>query len=372
MITLSTSTSGATIRYSLDGSIPSETHGTVYSTPITLSASTQLPGTQVVITAIAYQPGWTNSIIFTSQPYFVKAVVVAPQFSPNGGAYADDNTDRSMSVSISSSTEGVSIRYTVDGSMPSSSSGVLYTQPIVASYHTVGAGTYTIRAIAFKYMASDSDISTSSAYTVSSLVDPPTANPNGGTHGAGLRSVALSLSTTTPGSIIRYTTNGDTPTSSSSAYSTPVSFTSPGTYIVRATAFMAGWSTSDMFVSEPYTVRQVVATPTLSQNGGTHSTAVRNITIQISASTAGASIRYSIDGSTPTRTSGLLYLAPILFARPAFSAGTYTIKAIAFQAGWSDSNVLTSAAFTLRDFVQVCLTALNIALLFNFTIFLKP
>lgn len=55
-ITISTSTSGASIRYTTDGSTPSKTNGTVYSSPITLSATTTL-------NAIAYESGYVDSSI---------------------------------------------------------------------------------------------------------------------------------------------------------------------------------------------------------------------------------------------------------------------------------------------------------------------
>ena len=51
-----TSTSGATIHYTTDGSTPSETEGTVYSTPVVLSQSCPLQ-------AFAYQSGMADSSV---------------------------------------------------------------------------------------------------------------------------------------------------------------------------------------------------------------------------------------------------------------------------------------------------------------------
>jgi hypothetical protein len=45
----------------------------------------------------------------------------APSFSPGGGTYSS-----AQSVSITTSTSGASIRYTTDGSTPTSSSGTVY------------------------------------------------------------------------------------------------------------------------------------------------------------------------------------------------------------------------------------------------------
>ncbi len=53
-VTLSTPTVGATIRYTTDGSAPTETHGDVYTAPFTLSAST-------TVRAVAVLGGWLPS-----------------------------------------------------------------------------------------------------------------------------------------------------------------------------------------------------------------------------------------------------------------------------------------------------------------------
>jgi hypothetical protein len=53
---ISTTTSGASIRYTTDGSTPSETAGTLYNGPITVSTTT-------TINAIAYVSGMTDSSI---------------------------------------------------------------------------------------------------------------------------------------------------------------------------------------------------------------------------------------------------------------------------------------------------------------------
>lgn len=58
-VTLSTTTGGATIRYTTDGSTPSETVGTVYSGPVTV-------GSSMTITAIAYESGWLDSAVATA------------------------------------------------------------------------------------------------------------------------------------------------------------------------------------------------------------------------------------------------------------------------------------------------------------------
>jgi hypothetical protein len=58
-VTITSATSGATIRYTTDGSMPSETTGTLYSGPVSISATTPLY-------AIAYEPGFADSSVVLS------------------------------------------------------------------------------------------------------------------------------------------------------------------------------------------------------------------------------------------------------------------------------------------------------------------
>jgi hypothetical protein len=67
-VAIATVTPGATIRYTLDGSAPSETVGILYSGPIMLDSTTTLR-------AIAYKPGFTSSNVDT-QTYIFTADVV--------------------------------------------------------------------------------------------------------------------------------------------------------------------------------------------------------------------------------------------------------------------------------------------------------
>ncbi|WP_258953373.1 chitobiase/beta-hexosaminidase C-terminal domain-containing protein [Lentzea californiensis] len=124
-VTISTSTSGATIRYTVDGSTPTSS-SPVYSGPISVSGNR-------TINAIGIKSGQANSSV-GSASYVIGTPVATPTFSPPGGAYASAQT-----VTISTATSGSTIRYTVDGSTPTSSSPV-YSGPIsVPSNRTINA-----------------------------------------------------------------------------------------------------------------------------------------------------------------------------------------------------------------------------------------
>lgn len=159
-VTISTSTSGATIRYTTDGSTPSQTGGTVYSGAISISSTTTLK-------AIAYKSGMVDSSV-TSETYTITSMVAAPQFSPGGGTYTS-----SQSVSITTSTSGASIRYTTDGSTPTSTSGTVYSSAV-----SIGSTT-TLKAIAYKSGMTDSPVTTAT-YTISTgLPAKPNASNTG-------------------------------------------------------------------------------------------------------------------------------------------------------------------------------------------------
>jgi hypothetical protein len=55
------------------------------------------------------------------------------------------------------------------------------------------------------------------------------------------------------------------------------------------------------------------------------------------ATPAGASIRYSVDGTTPSGTAGTPYTGAI-----AVGGGTTTVIAIAYESSWTDSAVATA------------------------------
>ncbi|HZP59129.1 MAG TPA: chitobiase/beta-hexosaminidase C-terminal domain-containing protein, partial [Opitutaceae bacterium] len=154
-VTITSATSGASIRYTTDGSTPSETAGTLYSGPVNV-------GSTETLTAIAYKSGSTDSAV-VSASYTINSLqqAAAPVFSPGGGTYTT-----AQNVSITSATSGASIRYTTDGSTPSETAGTLYSGPVHISTNL------TLKAIAYAAGFTDSTV-TSAAYTIT---PPPTLN----------------------------------------------------------------------------------------------------------------------------------------------------------------------------------------------------
>ncbi len=128
-VTITSATSGASIRYTVDGSTPTENNGTFYSSPVSISSTTTLK-------AIAYQFGLTDSTV-TSGTYTLQPP--PPVFSPAAGTYTS-----AQMVTITSTTSGATIRYTIDGSTPTENHGIPYLEPVYLTQAT------TLRAVAFR------------------------------------------------------------------------------------------------------------------------------------------------------------------------------------------------------------------------------
>ena len=79
LVTLSSS-AGATIRYTIDGSTPSESVGTIYTGPVSVASTT-------TIKAIAYGEGWTTSTV-SSAIFRIQPVPPPPPPPTNAGAPA--------------------------------------------------------------------------------------------------------------------------------------------------------------------------------------------------------------------------------------------------------------------------------------------
>lgn len=78
---------------------------------------------------------------------------------------------------------------------------------------------------------------------------------------------------------------------------------------------------------------QKAAVPVMTPSAGLYTAAQ---TVQITCATAGASIYYTTDGSTPSAAAGTLYSGPITVS------STKTIKAVAIKSGYTDSDAVNA------------------------------
>ena len=146
--------------------------------------------------------------------------------------------------------------------------------------------------------------------TYSAVVAPTITNNYDGT---------ITLSTTTTGATIYYTTNGDEPDNNSTEYTSP--FELGDATVIKAVAYLG----ANFAIADPYTV-PTYTTPTISFDDNTS-----KITI-----TSEGTVYYNTgDGSQPdpTPASGTLYSAPFTIE------SDITVKAIATHAGYLNSDV---------------------------------
>ncbi len=129
------------------------------------------------------------------------AATATPTFTPPGGSYSS-----TQSVKILDTTVGAAIHYTLNGTAPTAASPV-YSVPISVT------ATETIKAIAIAPGYGTSAVA-SATYT---LTAPVAATP--------IATQTVTISEATAGATVYYTTNGLTPTTSSTKYTGPIVFT---------------------------------------------------------------------------------------------------------------------------------------------------
>jgi uncharacterized repeat protein (TIGR03803 family) len=184
-------TPGAAIYYTINGDNPT-TDSARYKDPIRVTENE-------TIKAVAVADGLSNSTIVTAE-YKIAAAV--PEFSLKPRTY-----DAVQFVTLTDKTSPSSIYYTTNGETPTRSSA-RYTEPI-----RVGK-TETIKAIAFAYDHAPSAEATAS-YTIHLPAGRPVFSPPPGNFAS---AITVHVSDATPGATIYYTTNGETPTASSTKY----------------------------------------------------------------------------------------------------------------------------------------------------------
>lgn len=155
-------------------------------------------------------------------------------------------------------------------------------------------------------------------------VATPTISPSAG---AVLLNSTVTLSCSTAGASIYYTTNGNTPDTSSTLYTGPITIS--GAMTVKAKAYK-GYQNASGVLSSAYTITQV-ATPVGSPVAGT---VLAGSTVALTCATEGAEIHYTLDGSTPD------YSDPV-YEEAITIPATTTIKAIALKALHAASAVFT-------------------------------
>lgn len=142
-------------------------------------------------------------------------------------------------------------------------------------------------------------------------------------------SISVSMTDSTSGASIYFTTDGSTPTTASTKYTGAITVSTTET--VKAIASASGFLQSGI-ASATYTLQTQTLAPSFTPAAGSFNVA-QNVTL--TDGTSGAKIYYTTNGTTPT-TNSTLYTGPISVTN------TTTINAIASATGLSNSPVATA------------------------------
>ncbi len=296
-VAITSTTSSANIHYTTDGSTPSATVGTIYSGPVSI-------GTTSVLSAIATETGFTDSSV-TSGTYTINSgssggggttvsfeaesltntpsgatSSVQTDVNSSGGKWeelAATGTGQSISYAIPSVTAGtyqVQMEYkgltsrgiqqlSVYGSNQGStldeySAGQTYPTTTFGTVTFSSTGTHTIKlTVTGKNASSTGYVLSADKFTFVAqsgggpgTVAAPSFSPGGGTY-TSVQNV--SITTSTSGASIRYTTDGSTPTSTTGTLYSGTAVNITATTTLQAVAFASGMNNSPV-TSATYTI----------------------------------------------------------------------------------------------------------------------
>ena len=301
-------TEGAEIRYTIDGTEPTET-STLYAAPVMLTATTTVKAkafkatwyaseTATAVYTVVFEPVLTvdaTTLNFTSTQ-LTQTFTVSGAHLDNPIALTCSSTHFTLNpTTITTPNSNTVVTVTFDGTEPATG--------------TVSVTSGTLNAqVAL----------TATAQLPTPVLTPATGNDT---------LVTVTMSCTVAGAEIRYTTDGTEPTVTSTLYTAPVVLNIPGTYTLKAMAVKADWENSEVttgtyVINEP-PAPDTVAIPVITPATDTY---YAPQTVTITCADADAVIRYTTDGTEPTEAS-MLYSAP-------FTVTTNTtITAKAWKAG---------------------------------------
>lgn len=316
-------TEGATIYFTTNGNtpVPGTTFTQIYAGPFGANAN-------VTVKAIGVKAGYNTSGVTVSIVNVIgnPPLAATPVITPSTGNYTQP-----QSVSISCATPNSTIYYTTSGNVPVI--GATFTKVYTGPFSVNESA--TVRAIAVANGFDRSAVAVA-YFTLPGLskVGTPMISAGTGTHNGPL---PITITTSTPGATIYYTTSGNEPvpgTSFTRIYTGSFIQSASGT--IRAMAQKAGMIQSATAVSFlTILTPNIVATPVISLASGSYSGPQ---TVTLFCNTAGATIYYTTSGNTPVIGTGFtrVYTGPINVTQ------STTIRAMAVKNGLTNSSVAVS------------------------------
>jgi hypothetical protein len=207
-VTIATTTAGATVYYTIDGTAPS-TSSKIFSFPIVIGSG------MTSVHAIATAPGFAPSLVAQCNytitiPPPDGGTVVAPTPSPAAGIYNND-----FHVGLTTPTAGATICYTLDGSTPTCTAGVCQgtSKTYDASSQVAINGTVTdpttgkVTVNALACLAGSMDASMPASMYELQVAQPTLQGPSPGalTYNAAARTVTSTVGSGTSGATGLYT-----------------------------------------------------------------------------------------------------------------------------------------------------------------------
>lgn len=316
---------GATIRYTMDGSDPSdmENKAVLVGENVLIQGDA---GSVVTLKVYATKTNYSDSDV----GYYLYSIS-----SYGGGIYADKEDGSTVKngevIHLNTDVSSASIYYTVDGSAPSESStkGSSVTisgspgENVVVSAIAVSSGTE--KSISFATFT----------YTIMNRLAAPTASVPDGAVFTKVGYVSL----TSESGKIYYTIDGSEPSTASNLYRGAIEIQE--SLQIKAIAVDDGYESSEVR-SFSYAFASQVETPQASYASGELEMGTE---ISFSCATEGASLYYRTDGiePDPSNKNGIeLYTGPIVVDRAT------TFKVIAVKDRMQNSKVVT-VAYTVRE-----------------------
>ena len=284
-IEMSTSTEGATIRYTLDGSTPTVNSPAYQGMPLSIAEN-------CTIKAVAMKQNFNNSNVTTFELDWSVYTCAKPTFRRSG-----------TQLVIETSTVGGTIYYTLNNTEPTTQS-LVYKTPITPEKNG------TVRAVVIKEGMRNSEVG---EFTVDWMTVSDVRFD--------IVNLQVVMSTSTPDAIIRYTTDGSEPTETSRTYQGPISL--PDSTMIKAVGMKPDFNNSRVSSYLVDLSRYTCSTPFFHLEG---------LQLTIESQTTDGTIHYTMDGTEPTKQS-VVYREPITLTR------NCTVKAVVIKEGFRNSPV---------------------------------